>query len=193
MGHCVVSFPFLSHLFPIPYHAEVTSSTIMLDQSKTKTITPLPKATGDKAAKQDAASAKFDSVMSALSEIKKKYGEGSIMRMGDVPMTAIPRVSSGSLALDIALGGGVPLGRIIEIYGPESSGKTTLALHCISQVQKKGGRAAFIDAEHALDVSYAKKIGVDVDQLSSRSRMTASRRSKFVRRSYVARELMLLL
>jgi recombination protein RecA len=115
--------------------------------------------------KNDIASLKFDAVTAALSEIKKKYGDGSIMQMGDVPMTAIPRVSSGSLALDIALGGGIPLGRIIEIYGPESSGKTTLALHCIAQVQKKGGRAAFIDAEHALDISYAKKIGVDVDQL----------------------------
>jgi len=110
-------------------------------------------------------SAKFDAVKAALTEIKKKYGDGAIMEMGDVPVTAIPRVSSGSLSLDIALGGGVPLGRIIEIYGPESSGKTTLALHCISQVQKKGGRAAFIDAEHALDVNYAQKIGVDIDKL----------------------------
>jgi len=118
------------------------------------------KPTSDKAG-----SAKFDAVKAALTEIKKKYGDGAIMEMGDVPVTAIPRVSSGSLSLDIALGGGVPLGRIIEIYGPESSGKTTLALHCISQVQKKGGRAAFIDAEHALDVSYASKIGVDIDKL----------------------------
>jgi recombination protein RecA len=115
--------------------------------------------------KKDPANAKFDAVKTALSEIKKKYGDGAIMQMGEVPLTQIARVSSGSLGLDIALGGGVPLGRIIEIYGPESSGKTTLSLHCIAEVQKKGGRAAFIDAEHALDVTYAKKIGVDVDQL----------------------------
>ncbi|MDD4319786.1 MAG: recombinase RecA [Candidatus Peribacteraceae bacterium] len=130
--------------------------------SSSATMEPVKHA---KPVKTDPASLKFDAVTNALSEIKKKYGDGAIMRMGDVPVTAIGRVSSGSLGLDIALGGGVPLGRIIEIYGPESSGKTTLALHCISEVQKKGGRAAFIDAEHALDVSYAKKIGVDVDQL----------------------------
>ncbi len=135
--------------------AKSHSPTPPMDQSvKTKST-----------AKQDAATVKFDAVKAALSEIKKKYGDGAIMQMGEVPLTQIPRVSSGSIGLDIALGGGVPLGRIIEIYGPESSGKTTLALHCISQVQKKGGRAAFIDAEHALDINYAKKIGVDVDQL----------------------------
>lgn len=127
--------------------AKSSSSTLMEPQTKQKS------------------SPKFDAVKAALQEIKKKYGDGAIMEMGEVPLTQIARVSSGSLGLDIALGGGVPLGRIIEIYGPESSGKTTLALHCISQVQKTGGRAAFIDAEHALDVSYAKKIGVDVDQL----------------------------
>jgi recombination protein RecA len=85
--------------------------------------------------------------------------------MGETPTTAIGRFSSGSLSLDIALGGGFPKGRVIEIYGPESSGKTTLSLHAVAQVQKAGGKAAFIDAEHALDIQYAKKIGVDVDQL----------------------------
>ncbi len=147
--------PFFLSSPPSPIMAKSHSPTPVMDPS-TKAKAP---------AKQDSASIKFDSVKAALTEIKKKYGDGAIMQMGEVPLTQIARVSSGSLSLDIALGGGVPLGRIIEIYGPESSGKTTLALHCISQVQKKGGRAAFIDAEHALDINYAKKIGVDVDQL----------------------------
>lgn len=106
-----------------------------------------------------------DSVQNALAEIEKQYGKGAIMKMGDVQAIEIERFPSGSLSLDLALGGGVPKGRIIEIYGPESSGKTTLALHMVSELQKKGGQAAFIDAEHALDVQYAKKIGVDVDNL----------------------------
>ena len=142
----------------LPKLGQVSPSTVM--DPVAKKIVKNDHASADKLA-----SAKYDAVKNALTEIKKKYGDGAIMQMGDVPATSIARVSSGSLSLDIALGGGVPLGRIIEIYGPESSGKTTLALHCISEVQKKGGRAAFIDAEHALDVSYAKKIGVDVDQL----------------------------
>jgi recombination protein RecA len=125
-------------------------------------MTP-PKTKADE--KPTAANAKTDAIELALSQIKKKYGDGSIMQMGDQPATHIEKVSSGSLSLDIALGGGIPKGRIIEIYGPESSGKTTLALHCIAQAQKKGGRAAFIDAEHALDVQYAKKIGVNIDEL----------------------------
>jgi recombination protein RecA len=112
-----------------------------------------------------AANAKTDAIEAALSQIKKRYGDGAIMEMGNVPTSQIERFSSGSLTLDIALGGGIPKGRIIEIYGPESSGKTTMALHSIAQVQKSGGRAAFIDAEHALDVQYAKKIGVDIDTL----------------------------
>ncbi len=122
-----------------------------------------------KADKPDAAaaksSAKADAIMDALAQIKKKYGDGAIMEMGDTHSVQIEKVSSGSLSLDIALGGGVPKGRIIEIYGPESSGKTTLALHTVAQVQKAGGRAAFVDAEHALDPQYAKKIGVDIDSL----------------------------
>ena len=103
----------------------------------------------------------------ALMQIEKQFGKGSVMRMGDVAnMRDIDVVSTGSLALDIALGcGGLPLGRVVEIYGPESSGKTTLTLEIISQMQKKGGSAAFIDAEHALDPTYAEKIGVDVDEL----------------------------
>lgn len=103
---------------------------------------------------------------SALKKIEKNFGKGSIMKMGDQANTEIKAVSSGSIALDVAMGiGGYPRGRIVEIYGPESSGKTTVALHAIAAVQKEGGVAAFIDAEHALDPSYARALGVDVDEL----------------------------
>ena len=102
----------------------------------------------------------------AMKQITKDYGKGSIMRMGDETSVNIETVSSGSLALDVALGvGGYPRGRVVEIYGPESSGKTTVALHAIAAAQKAGGTAAFIDAEHALDPAYAKNLGVDVDNL----------------------------
>ena len=106
-----------------------------------------------------------EALKAALAEINKRYGDGAIMQMNEAQSVAIPKYPSGSLALDIALGGGFPAGRIVEIYGPESSGKTTLALHLVAQVQQKGGKAVFIDAEHALDVQYAKKIGVDIDTL----------------------------
>ena len=108
-----------------------------------------------------------DAFAAALAHIEKQYGQGAIMQMSDQARANanIAKFSSGSLSLDIALGGGIPKGRIIEVYGPESSGKTTLALHAIAECQKSGGRAAFIDAEHALDVEYAAKIGVDVDSL----------------------------
>lgn len=102
----------------------------------------------------------------ALKQIEKQFGKGSIMKMGEKTDTQVSTVSSGSLALDIALGiGGYPRGRIIEIYGPESSGKTTVALHAIAEVQKQGGQAAFIDAEHALDPKYAQALGVNIDEL----------------------------
>ena len=102
----------------------------------------------------------------AISKIQKDFGQGTIMKLGDNAHMEVSAVSTGSLNLDLALGvGGLPRGRIIEIYGPESSGKTTLALHCVAQVQKEGGNAAFIDAEHALDPVYAKKLGVDIDEL----------------------------
>ena len=102
----------------------------------------------------------------ALSQIERAFGKGSIMRLGQNPNVDIEAISTGSIGIDIALGiGGMPKGRIIEIYGPESSGKTTLALSVIAQCQKKGGTCAFIDAEHALDPSYAKKIGVNVEDL----------------------------
>lgn len=101
----------------------------------------------------------------AVEQIKKQFGQGSIMQLGDDHKIDVATVSTGSLGLDIALGGGIPKGRIIEIYGPESSGKTTLTLHVVAEVQKQGGTAAFIDAEHALDPSYAERIGVDVANL----------------------------
>lgn len=101
----------------------------------------------------------------ALAQITKQFGNGSIMKLGEQSKIDVELFSSGSLALDLALGGGYPKGRIIEIYGPESSGKTTLALHAIAEIQKQGGQAAFIDAEHALDPSYARKIGVDTANL----------------------------
>ncbi|HEX2246746.1 MAG TPA: recombinase RecA, partial [Arthrobacter sp.] len=102
----------------------------------------------------------------ALAQIDKQFGKGSIMRLGDDTRAPIETISTSSIALDIALGiGGLPRGRVVEIYGPESSGKTTLALHAVANAQRKGGIAAFIDAEHALDPEYAKKLGVDTDAL----------------------------
>ena len=102
----------------------------------------------------------------ALSQIEKQFGKGSVMKLGDFKAMEVEAIPTGALSLDIALGiGGVPRGRIIEVYGPESSGKTTLALHIIAEAQKTGGEAAFIDAEHALDPVYAKKLGVNVDDL----------------------------
>lgn len=116
-----------------------------------------------KIAKQDPK--KLEAIKAAIAQIEKNFGEGAIMKMGDVHKIKVETVSSGSLSLDLALGGGIPKGRIIEIYGPESSGKTTLALHSIASVQKNGGKAAFIDAEHALDPEYAARIGVDIENL----------------------------
>ncbi len=101
-----------------------------------------------------------------LGVIEKQYGKGSIMKLGDKPKVSVDVIPTGSLTLDLALGvGGVPKGRVIEIYGPESSGKTTVALHIVAEAQKRGGDAAFIDAEHALDPEYAKNLGVDIDNL----------------------------
>src|SRR5687768_3979479 len=105
-------------------------------------------------------------VEAALANIEKKFGKGSIMRLGERDVSDIPAISTTSLSLDAAIGvGGVPRGRIVEIYGPESSGKTTLALHIVAEAQKAGGVAAYIDAEHAMDADYAGKLGVDIDQL----------------------------
>ena len=104
---------------------------------------------------------------SAIAQIEKQYGKGSVMKLGDTASgMEVETVPTGALSLDIALGvGGIPKGRVIEIYGPESSGKTTVALHMVAEVQKKGGIAGFIDAEHALDPVYARNIGVDIDEL----------------------------
>jgi len=101
----------------------------------------------------------------AMDQITKQFGDGSIMKLGEAHKVDVEVIPSGSLSLDLALGGGYPKGRIIEIYGPESSGKTTLTLHAIAEIQKQGGTAAFIDAEHALDPSYAKRLGVDTENL----------------------------
>ena len=112
------------------------------------------------------ASDKKKALETALQQIEKNFGKGSVMRLGDTPSMNVEAIPTGSLALDLALGiGGVPRGRIIEIYGPESSGKTTLALHILAQAQKRGGEVAFVDAEHALDPVYAKAIGVDIDSM----------------------------
>ncbi len=113
------------------------------------------------------ASDKLKALESALAQIERQFGKGSIMKLGgDNPIPEIEASSTGSLGLDIALGiGGLPKGRVVEIYGPESSGKTTLALHCVAEAQKTGGVCSFIDAEHALDPHYAKKLGVDVEEL----------------------------
>ena len=111
---------------------------------------------------------KLKALDAAISQIEKQYGKGSIMKLGDNSAHMnVETIPTGSLSLDIALGlGGLPKGRIIEIYGPESSGKTTVALHAVAEVQKRGGIAGFIDAEHALDPVYAKNIGVDIDNLN---------------------------
>lgn len=123
-------------------------------------------------AKDDAAKAagpaksgKNEALNLALSQIEKQFGKGSIMRLGEAHSADIETIPTGSISLDLALGGGIPKGRIIEIYGPEASGKTTVCLHAVAEVQKSGGTAAYVDAEHALDPAYAKKIGVNTDEL----------------------------
>lgn len=119
-----------------------------------------------KDAEKDPAKERAKALSDAVSQIERQFGKGSLMKLGDNKIEAIPVIPTGSLGLDRALGiGGYPRGRIVEIYGPESSGKTTLALHAVAEAQKLGGTAAFIDAEHALDVSYAHKLGVKTDEL----------------------------
>lgn len=116
-------------------------------------------------AKKEIDNGKQEALKAALSQIEKNFGKGAIMRMGDQEIEKLPKVSSGSISMDLALGGGYPKGRIIEVYGPESSGKTTICLHAAAEFQKAGGTVAFIDAEHALDPAYAAKVGVDIDNL----------------------------
>ncbi|MDD4031811.1 MAG: recombinase RecA [Bacteroidales bacterium] len=120
----------------------------------------------DSVDKKEISKEKLKALQLALDKIDKDYGKGTIMRMGDSVVEEVPFIPSGSISLDVALGiGGYPRGRVVEIYGPESSGKTTLAIHAIAEAQKLGGIAAFIDAEHAFDRSYAEKLGVDMDML----------------------------
>lgn len=124
------------------------------------------KATKDPVASEKPdAEGKLKALGLAMDQITKQFGDGSIMKLGDAKKVDVELLPSGSLSLDIALGGGYPKGRIIEIYGPESSGKTTLTLHAIAEIQKQGGTAAFIDAEHALDPAYARRLGVDTENL----------------------------
>lgn len=109
---------------------------------------------------------KMKALQLTLDKLDKTYGKGTVMRLSDEKVMDVPAISTGSIGLDIALGvGGIPRGRVTEIYGPESSGKTTLTLHCIAEAQRKGGLAAFIDAEHAFDKAYAEKLGIDTENL----------------------------
>ncbi|HAN49443.1 MAG TPA: recombinase RecA, partial [Amoebophilaceae bacterium] len=109
---------------------------------------------------------KLKALQLTIEKLEKTYGKGTVMRLSDNKVVDLPAISTGSLGLDLALGiGGIPKGRIIEVYGPESSGKTTLSLHCIAEAQKDGGMAAFIDAEHAFDKAYAEKLGIDIENL----------------------------
>ena len=119
---------------------------------------------------------KLKALQTTLEKLDKTYGKGTVMRLSDTKVLDIPVISTGSLGLDLALGvGGVPRGRVVEIYGPESSGKTTLSMHCIAEAQKKGGLAAFIDAEHAFDRSYAEKLGIDTSNLLISQRRAGTR------------------
>jgi recombination protein RecA len=135
-------------------------------KTETKAAVPATTATAAVVESPKPSAAKLRELETAISTITKAYGEGAIMRLGSQVMRPIEVIPTGALAIDLALGvGGVPRGRVVEIYGPESSGKTTLMLHLIANAQKAGGLAAFIDAEHALDPAYAKKLGVNVDEL----------------------------
>jgi recombination protein RecA len=139
-----------------------SSSSSRLYLARRKSSAEDPKDKGDVSSESSAKKAALDGV---LNQIERAYGRGSVMRLGDAGQMKVSMISTGSLTLDAATGGGYPRGRVVEIYGPESSGKTTLALHAIAQVQKTGGTAAFIDAEHALDPAYAAGCGVVVDDL----------------------------
>lgn len=125
-----------------------------MSAKKIKDDAPAPASTG-----------KVQALQLAVDSIEKQFGKGSIMRLGEAHKIDVETIPSGSISLDLALGGGIPKGRIIEIYGPESSGKTTVCLHAVAEVQKSGGTAAYIDAEHALDPAYAKRLGVNTDDL----------------------------
>ena len=131
---------------------------------------------------KDIKNEKLKSLQLTVDKLEKTYGKGVVMKLSDNPVADVASLSTGSLGLDIALGiGGIPRGRIVEIYGPESSGKTTLAMHMIAEAQKAGGLAAFIDAEHAFDRVYAEKLGIDIENLYvSVSPTMVSRHSKLL-------------
>ena len=133
----------------------VYSSNILRPLEKSRTILMAANASSDKQ----------KALTSVLTQIERNFGKGSIMRLGEANRMAVETIPTGALTLDMALGGGLPKGRVIEIYGPESSGKTTLALHAIAEIQRQGGVAAFIDAEHALDPYYAENLGVNIEEL----------------------------
>lgn len=135
-----------------------TKKTEASDTTKTEKTQP-------KVQTAAASEAKLKALGLAQEQINKQFGDGAIRRLGDTKTIDVELISSGALSLDLALGGGYPKGRIVEIYGPESSGKTTLTLHAIAEIQKRGGTAAFVDAEHALDPAYARRLGVDTDNL----------------------------
>ncbi len=141
----------------------MTTGTII---KKEKKVAKVPSAINPKAnSSANEKSARLKAVELAVEQIERQFGQGSIMKLGEGMKVTIETIPTGSLSLDLALGGGLPQGRIIEIYGPESSGKTTLALHAVAEVQKRGGLAAFIDAEHALDPEYSARIGINLDEL----------------------------
>jgi len=131
----------------------------------TYTVDTLPNNNHPMSAKNEIKNEKNKAIDLAIAQIEKNFGKGSIMKMGEEARVPIETISTGSLSLDVALGGGIPRGRVVEIFGPESSGKTTLSLHILAHAQKAGGTVAFVDAEHALDPEYARRIGVDVDAL----------------------------
>jgi len=140
--------------------ADKKTTEVKTDEKVTKKAT----AKAEKAEKKEA-TGKGKALDLAVDQIEKQFGKGSIMRLGESTRVNVETTSTGSLSLDLALGGGIPKGRVVEIYGPESSGKTTLTLHILAEIQKNGGTAAFVDAEHALDPQYAKRIGVNLDDL----------------------------
>jgi recombination protein RecA len=133
--------------------------------SQVDKTTPIAQAAKAQVAKSSISPEKKKALDAIMQKIEKDHGKGSIMRLGDATSMRVETIPSGALPLDLALGGGLPKGRVIEVYGPESSGKTTLVLHAIAEVQKRGGVAAFVDAEHALDPTYAASVGVDIDNL----------------------------
>jgi recombination protein RecA len=144
---------------------DTTKEVVKTEPKEAKPKTATKAETAAKNAATAVSEGKSKALGLALESIEKQFGKGSIMKLGDSTTTQVETIPTGSISLDLALGGGLPKGRVVEVYGPESSGKTTLTLHAIAEIQRAGGTAAFIDAEHALDPAYAKRIGVDVENL----------------------------